>query len=364
MPKTVIEKLARWPVLRRDRVFYLAVLPLTVMVVGITPYLFQAFFFPGPIHGLLSLSLKVMVGAALMGALCYGLTRLLSNPRLRNWGPSRRHWPLVSHVLILWIPAVLLIDAPLRLSELQMLGPAALSPEIIPYIMGVSFGRAFLFAGGIVFYERLIEAAIQAADYRQKALLLETQTLKTLIQPHFMLNSLNAIRANIEDAPEVAEQMILSLTYILRMVIEYSGKERITLKEEMDLVNEYVTFMNRRFESSVQLNIGDRARSSVSIPPLIIFSLVENSFKHGFSQSRQGSITVSAEAGDMYRLVVDDDGTEAAIQDSHGGTGGQYVSSRLELAFGDRFVFTHGRLDNGHYQAVIEIPWERDPGGN
>jgi len=359
LEKTVIERLAEWPSQKRDRVFYLVVLPLTVMVVGVSPYLFQFLFFPSPVSGLISLSLKVLLGAILMGALCYALTRGLSNPRFKSFGPHRRHWPLVSHLLILWIPAALLIDVPLRISELQMLGPAAFTPEITSYILGVSFGRAFLFAGGIVFYERLIEAATQSADYRQKALRLETQTLKTLIQPHFMLNSLNAIRANIEDAPGVADQMILSLTSILRMVIEYSGKERITLAEEMDLVTEYVAFMNQRFESAIHLQISDTARSRVSIPPLIIFSLVENSFKHGFSDSRQGTISVKAEAGDMFSLTVDDDGVETKIQDTTGGTGGQYVASRLELAYGDRCEFRHGRLENGHYQAVIQIPWER-----
>jgi len=357
--RTVMEKLAGWPAPKRDRIFYLALLPFTLVAVGISPYLFQTLFFPGPTLGLFTLSSQVILAAVMMGVVCYGLTRALSRPQW--WGPHRHRWPLASHLLTLWIPAALLVDAPLRVSELQMLGPLALSQEITPYVLGVSFGRAFLFAGGIVFFERLMGAVMESADYRQQALRLETQTLKTLIQPHFMLNSLGAIRANIEDAPEVAEQMILSLTSILRMVIEFSGKDRVTLTQELALVSEYVAFMNQRYESSIHLSIGENARALVSIPPLIIFSLVENSFKHGFSESRSGNISIASEAGQTLRIIVDDDGAASNTHETPGGTGGQYVASRLELAYEDRFTFTHGRLENGHYQAVIEIPWEPEP---
>jgi two-component sensor histidine kinase len=360
MTKTALENLADLPVDRRDRLFYLAVLPATVILVGVSPYIFQAIFFPSPLLGLAFLALQVAAGSALMGALCYALVRALSLPG--RWGPQRHLWPLASHILILWIPAALLIDAPLRFSELKMLGPAGLTPEIVPYILGVSFGRAFLFAGGLVFYERLMGAALESASLQQKALKLEAQTLKALIQPHFMLNSLNAIRANIDDAPAVADQMILSLTAILRMVIEFSGKDRVTLAGELDLVAEYVAFMNRRFESAVHLEISPNARAPVSIPPLILFSLVENSFKHGFSQNRKGTISITAMAGETFRLVVDDDGAQDDDA-TPGGTGGQYVNNRLDLAYGGRSTFTHGRLENGHYQAVIEIPWEQTPDG-
>lgn len=341
----------------RDRQFYLAALPLTVCIVGLAPHLVQFLFFPGAEVGILRLSFQVAVGAVMIGFICYGLTRFLSS--LRWWGPDRWKWPLVKHLLLLWIPAALLVDAPMRISELSMIGPAFDYSAIAPYILGVSMGRAFLFAGGIVFYERLIGAALEAADQRQRALWLETQTLKNLIQPHFLLNSLNAVRAYIEDSPKTAENMLLNLTSLLRRVITYSSMERITVKEEMDIIEDYVAVMNQRFEGDFTLRIDGMRDVAIRMPPLILFTLVENSFKHGFAGKKSGEVRVTMEAVDRIKFTVNDDGSPPEAGDETGGAGGRYVRSRLELAYGTGFQFSHGRKDDGHYEAVIEIPWEK-----
>lgn len=354
--KTFLEEWAERPVDYRDRMFYLAALPITVIVVGLIPHLLQMIFISGAPLGLLKLSFQVIVGALLIGIICYAMTRWLSRPRW--WGPMRSRWPLVKHLLLLWIPAAMLVDAPLRLAELSMLGPLKSVGHVAPYILGVSMGRTFLFAGGIVFYERLLGAVMEAADNRQRTIRLEAQTLKNLIQPHFMLNSLNAIRANIEEAPKVAEEILLNLTSILRKVIDYSSKDKIALQDELRLVEEYIALMNRRFEQNVKLIIGGASDISLMIPPLILFNLVENSFKHGFANRDEGEIRITFEASDRIRIVINDNGVPSGETETSGGAGGQYVQNRLELNFGDDFTFTHGRKSDQRYEAVIEIPWK------
>ena len=355
--ETYLARWARRPVETRDRQFYLIALPAAVAIVGLAPHAIQFLFFPDSETGLLKLSFQVVIGAVMIGVICYGVTRFLSNPRW--WGPSRSKWPLVQHILLLWIPAALLVDAPMRLSELSMIGPSFNYVSIAPYILGVSMGRAFLFAGGIVFYERLVGAVLEAVDERQRALWLETQTLKNLIQPHFLLNSLNAVRAYIEDSPGTAEKMLLNLTSLLRHVIQYSSMEKITLKEEMDVIADYVAVMNQRFEGDFKLRVDGMRDVAIHIPPLIIFSLVENSFKHGFAGVKNGLIHITVEAAERIRFVVNDNGEANRPSNSGGGTGGQYVQSRLELKYGSDFHFIHGRKEDGHYEAIVEIPWEK-----
>ncbi len=354
--KSFLERWAIKSVDRRDREFYLVALPLTVTVVGLAPHFIQLLFVPVVGAGVWKLSAQVVAGAVTTGVICYALTRWLSRPGL--WGPQRSRWSLAKHLLLLWTPIALLVDLPLRLGELLMIGPQILSQNVLPYALGVSMGRTFLFAGGIVFYERLMGAVLEAADQRQRALMLETQTLKNLVQPHFLLNSLNAVRAHMEDSPKVAEEMLLSLTSLLRKVIQFSGANKISLSEEIGAISEYVNIMNCRYERKVRLEINGASKTQVMMPPLIIFSLVENSFKHGFSERKDGVISINVEASERLRIIVNDNGSPNLNIEQSGGLGGQYVQSRLELAFGDDFAFKHGRKADDHYEAVIEIPWE------
>ncbi len=355
--KSFLEKWALRSAEQRDREFYLVALPVTVLLIGLAPHMMQLLFIPSSL-GLLWLSLQVLLGAVMVGFICYSITRFLSKPSI--WGVHRGRWPLATHLLILWTPIAILVDAPLRFSELMMIGGGHPSANVAPYVLGVSMGRTFLFAGGIVFYERLLGAALDAADQRQRALKLEAQTLKNLIQPHFLLNSLNAVRAYMEESPKIAEEMLLSLTSLLRRVIQYSSMDRISLAEEIEVISDYVDVMNRRFETSVRLLVPDSSlKKEMKIPPLILFSLVENSFKHGFSSKHEGNISINVKADDRLKLVVEDDGEPSLNSDKSGGLGGQYVESRLELAYGDDFSFIHGRRDDGRYEAVIEIPWEK-----
>jgi hypothetical protein len=350
--------LASWaqrPLDRRDRDFYLAALPLAVSIVGIIPHLAQYLMFSGGGARFAKLAVMVVAGAFMTGFISYALTRFLSRPKW--WGPQRRKWPILWHVLLIAIPVAVLVDGPQRLAELSMITRDLPLYSLAPYIFGVSIGRALLFAGAVVFYERLIGAALEAADQRQRALKLETQTLKSLIQPHFLLNSLNAVRAYIEDRPQTAEEMLLKLTSLLRRVIQYSSMDWITVKEEMELIDDYVAVMNRRFEGDFKLRVDGVRDVPVKIPPLIVFSLVENSFKHGFAGRRSGNIHVTMEAREKMRFVVRDDGSGNGVEDSTG-TGGQYVQARLELVYGSKFTFTHGKSADGHYEAVIEMPWE------
>ena len=353
-----IERWAQKSVDVRDREFYLLALPIAVTVVGVTPHLLQLIFLPGGEGNILRLSAQVVVGALLTGVVCYGITRWLSRPGA--WGPVRHRWSVISHILLLFTPITLLVDAPQRMAELSMImDPTLWSPAITSYVLGASIGRTLLFAGGVVFYERLMGAVLEAANQRHRALFLETETLKNLIQPHFLLNSLNAIRAYIEEAPKTAEEMTLNLTALLRRVIDWSAKEAIPLKEEIEIVYDYVNIMNQRYEADFKITVkGGDLR--VTLPPLTIFSLVENSFKHGFAGRVDGSIMIVAEPGNRLKISVIDDGGRKSEEDDSGGVGAQYIQARLELYFGDDFSFYHGEREEGGYEAVLEIPWRTE----
>lgn len=353
--KSYLERLAELPVEQRDREFYLLALPLAMAVISLAPHVLMLAVVPNDIAGFFKLTVEILAGSIIIGLMFYAMTRLLSRPKW--WGAQRHRWPVIKHFLLLFIPMALLVDAPTRLAEVAMIGSKPLpTAKLAAFIIGISTGRAILFAVGVVFYERLIGAARESADYQQKALRLETLTLKNMIQPHFLLNSLNVVRAYVEESPKTAEEMLLNLTSLLRRVIQYSSKDKITLEEEIGAVTDYVKVMNQRFEADFRLCVEGARNTAITIPPLVIFSLVENSFKHGFAGKKQGAVTISMETGDKIRFIVKDDGTPGVNTDTSGGLGEQYIRSRLELAYGSDFAFRHGGNESG-YEAVIEIPW-------
>jgi two-component sensor histidine kinase len=354
--ETFIERWAKKTQARRDREFYLVAVPVVVTVTGLTPHILQIFFTPPHLSRLADAAAMVVVGAAMVGVVMYGITRFFSSPRW--WGPVRSRWPLPSHLLLLWTPVAILVDGPQRMVELTMVvSPATPMAHALPYALGSAIARTFLFAGGVVFFERLVGAVNESADQRARALRLETQVMKNLIQPHFLLNSLNAVRAYLDESPAVAEEMLLSLTSLLRRVIHHSALERVTLAEELATIRDYFAVMNRRYEASFTLAAEDIPEGEVNIPPLILFALVENSFKHGFSGRTAGVVTVRVERGDRLRIVVADDGAATGVDGTGAGSG--YVEARLELAYGVEYRFEHGPRAGGGYEAIVELPWPK-----
>ncbi|MBF0169606.1 MAG: histidine kinase [Nitrospinae bacterium] len=314
---TFLERWARKTQERRDREFYLVALPLVVSGAGVIPHLLQALIIPGadPVSPLLG---QTLLGALMVGVVAYALTRLASHPRW--WGATRSRWPLLAHFLLLWTPVALLVDAPQRIAELTLfVGPGYPSSRVAPYALGVALSRTFLFAGGIVFFERLVGAVNDVASERRRALTLETQVMKNLIQPHFLLNSLNAIRAYLEESPAIAEEMLLALTSLLRRVIHHSGLDNVTLDEELATVRDYFAVMNRRYEATFRLDTEGVPATPLKLPPLILFTIVENSFKHGFSGRKEGVVTLRVEQGERLRLILTDDGAGEGAHEEGGG---------------------------------------------
>ncbi len=300
---TFLERWAQKPPIRRDREFYLVVLPLVVSGAGLAPHVLQYVMVPGA-DPLILPAARTILGALMVGVVTYGLTRFASSSRW--WGESRSRWPLVSHFLLLWTPVALLVDAPQRMAELTLfVGPGLPSSRVAPYALGVALSRTFLFAGGIVFFERLVGAVNDVASERRRALTLETQVMKNLIQPHFLLNSLNAIRAYLDETPAVAEEMLLSLTSLLRRVIHHSSLDSVTLDEELATIRDYFAVMNRRYEADFRLETENLPACEIHIPPLILFTLVENSFKHGFSGRGEGVVTAAGREGGAASASVE-----------------------------------------------------------
>lgn len=188
---------------------------------------------------------------------------------------------------------------------------------------------------------------------------IELKNLRSQLNPHFLFNSLNNIRALIEIDPVQAKHNITTLANLLRKSLML-GKERlVTLREELDLVEDYLELEKVRFEERVTIEMKlDTTLNKILIPPFILQTLTENAFKHGISKLIEGGvITIETfrEANKVI-LIVRNDGklNKDTFESDDTGIGIENTIKRLQLIYGTNATFTLAEKD-GKIEAKIEI---------
>ena len=164
----------------------------------------------------------------------------------------------------------------------------------------------------------------------------ELNNLKAQLNPHFMFNSMNSIRALIDENPTKAKLAVTQLSNILRSTLLMNKSQKIVLKSEIELVKEYLSLEKIRYEERLNYELKiDYAVLNHQIPPFIIQTQVENAIKHGISKLPGiGYITIEAfKLGDFLKIKVSNTGklnTEKPLT----GVGFKNSIQRLELLYG------------------------------
>jgi LytS/YehU family sensor histidine kinase len=187
---------------------------------------------------------------------------------------------------------------------------------------------------------------------------LELKTIKSHINPHFIFNALNSIRALIDEDPSRARQAVTGLSNILRSSMQSDQLEIITLKKELDIVKDYLALELIRFEDRLKVIYQiEEETLDHPIPPMMLQTLVENAIKHGIGkQVEGGQITIATNEDEgFYTLRVINSGI-LEMQDGHEGFGLQSTSNRLSLIFGDRALFSITQTDAKQVEAKVIIP--------
>lgn len=185
---------------------------------------------------------------------------------------------------------------------------------------------------------------------------LELQNLRAQLNPHFLFNSLNAIRALIEIEPAKAKNGINLLSNLLRSTLKLNSDKLVPIHKEMELVDAYLQLEKIRFEERLEVRSSiDEACFYLEIPAFTIQTLVENSIKHGISQLIDGGfieINVHRDE-DICRIVVLNSGTLGKNVDL--GIGLDNLKKRLKLQYQDQFLFSILSLENC-VEVAISIP--------
>jgi len=210
------------------------------------------------------------------------------------------------------------------------------------------------------YYRRSLES--ERKQYQLEALMKEVEyrQLKAQINPHFLFNALNSIRALIEVNPGLARNAITQLSDLLRSSLRMGDKKLVLLQEEMLTVNAYISLERIRFEDrlSYQSDIPEDCLSC-TIPPMMLQTLVENGIKHGISKLKSGGIIyISARKKlGVLEIEVKNSGiyqqTEISPDSGYGLTN---TRLRLEVLYGDKASFKILNLPEPSVLSILNIP--------
>ena len=213
----------------------------------------------------------------------------------------------------------------------------------------------FLCWTGLYFGFKYYESAQQQreATLRSAALAQEAQLkmLRYQLNPHFLFNTLNAISTLILDSENrTANQAVMRLSEFLRYTLDQDPMKKVTLRQEIEAMNLYLTTEKLRFGDRLQLEfaIEERALEAL-VPSLLLQPLIENAVKFAVSPSEKGgSVRIEGRArGSMLELVVADDGpglNTGAAPGAGRGVGLRNTRERLAVLYGDNHRFA--TLDN------------------
>ena len=183
--------------------------------------------------------------------------------------------------------------------------------------------------------------------------------LKEQVNPHFMFNSLNSVKALISEDPEKARTAIAVLADILRNSLNSSSKPTIPLQEELEHCRDYLEMEKIRFEEKLQYEINiQETITGFNLPPLSIQTLVENAIKHGLSESLTGgkiSIDCWEENDSIITTVINDGKLKS---NNSNGIGIKNLKKRFEILYPKNYNFTIFEKD-GKVIAQFKLPKEK-----
>lgn len=187
---------------------------------------------------------------------------------------------------------------------------------------------------------------------------LELKTIKSHINPHFIFNSLNSIRALVDENPERARKAITELSNILRSSMQAEKSETVTLQREMDIVEDYLALEHMRFEERLKVEMDiDPDTLGQPVPPMMLQTLVENSIKHGISKLVNGGVVriVADFKGDNLELLVQNTGQLNGMRNGDG-FGIKSTEDRLNLMYQGKATFEIKNIDNNMVESKVTMP--------
>ena len=213
-----------------------------------------------------------------------------------------------------------------------------------------------VFAMAIRYAQRNFSLEIAQKEAQAHKLQADLTQLRYQLQPHFFFNALNNIYSLIEFDPQKAQQSVHSLSKLMRHFMQNSDQKQISLAEEVDFLQQYISLMQLRLtdKTTVQVDFPKQV-PQLTIAPLLFISLVENAFKHGVSATAATTLSFSLKV-EGNTVIFRSENTKIPTQESlySSGIGIDNLKKRLTLLYPERHQYTIEEKE-GKYIAQLTI---------
>jgi two-component sensor histidine kinase len=198
------------------------------------------------------------------------------------------------------------------------------------------------------------EIRARAVELERLRVAAELATLRAHVQPHFLMNTLNAISALVTEDPARARELVAALGDLLREALDDRG-ETHTLAEEIAWLRRYALVIETRHRVRFRWDVA-AASERVAIPRMLLQPLVENAVKHGaLRRHEDGEVAIQTRVAQQVLTCVIEDNGPGPVARRDGALGLDLVARRLALT-------GHGTLRleraDGRTRSVVELPLE------
>ena len=218
----------------------------------------------------------------------------------------------------------------------------------------------------LLYYQNFRASELAQSSLKAQLAQAQLRALKMQLHPHFLFNTLHSISSLVLEDPSKANSMIARLGDFLRLTLENSEQQLVTLKEEIEFLRTYLEIEQVRFGDRLTVAFEiEPTTLSAAVPHLILQPVVENAIQYAIApRATPGRIHIEAKClNGSLRLEVKDNGPGIV---SNGdliekqGVGLSNVRARLNQIYGSDFRFELMNSKDGGLTVVMEIPFQRE----
>ena len=217
------------------------------------------------------------------------------------------------------------------------------------------------------YYRKFRDREVRAAHLQGQLTEAQLQTLKMQLQPHFLFNALNTVSSLMHRNVEDADRVLTRLGDLLRYSLHNVGIQEVTLREEIDFLEQYLEIEKARFGNRLRIKLTiDPNVLDYKVPNLLLQPLVENAVHYAVAtRASGGCVEISArEVLGSLRIAVVDDGPGMVLEDgqpTRRGVGLGNTRARLEDLYRDQHRFILKNRSPHGLEVVMVLPIRYDP---
>ena len=297
--------------------------------------------------------------------LILGLARRFPIDRQRWLASSLLHLAVSGVISFVLLGFYTLIMAALGLTDARQSLWQAFRAQLVGSFHAevLTYWMVILLSHGIDYYRKYRERELRASQLEARLAHARLDALRMQLHPHFLFNTLNSISVLMSEDVTAARRMLTRLSDLLRASLDNAATHEVSLKEELEFLNNYLQIEQTRFQDrlTVRMDI-DPTVLTATVPNLILQPLVENAIRHGIAPRAQpGVIDISAtRENGMVRLKICDNGAGLGSGGTAGltkGIGLANTQARLDQLYGTNHSFEMHSPKGGGLEVTILIPF-------